>query len=234
MRPVNKGDAPPDAKGRPKKYARYQDAKTDLLQRLGKYCSYCEMELKTGLAVEHVQPKSAKKSLEREWSNFLLGCVHCNSRKGKKPVQLDECLWPDCDNTQRAFEYQTLTNTVAVAATVRGKNKSRAAKLIELVGLDNIPKTWNEDPRFDERRTVWAKAMMAKNDLWSCRADEHPRIRQLILEMAVPRGFFSVWMTVFEDDPATRKLLIDAFLGTASDCFDNTTTKLVKRPGGKM
>jgi len=233
MRPVIKGDAPTDASGNPKSYARYQDAKTDLLQRLGKYCSYCEMELKTGLAVEHVQPKSLDKTLERNWSNFLLGCVHCNSRKGKQPVDLDDHVWPDRDNTVLAFEYVALTNTITVATSLRGKNKARAENLIKLVGLQNIPTVWNEDPRFDERRTVWAMAMDAKNDLWSRPESEHPQLRKYILSVAISKGFFSVWMTVFHDDPETRRLLIETFVGTAQDCFDSQGSP-VQRKGGRL
>src|SRR5260370_24609015 len=74
MRPVDKG-VPPAV------YATYQDAGSDLRSRLGDYCSYCERQIETHLAVEHVQPKVRRASLRNVWSNVLLGCVHCNSRK---------------------------------------------------------------------------------------------------------------------------------------------------------
>ena len=76
MRPVDKGPAP-------KVYTRYQDASTDLKGRLGDYCSYCERHIETHLAVEHVQAKVQRASLRNSWANLLLGCVHCNSSKGK-------------------------------------------------------------------------------------------------------------------------------------------------------
>ena len=51
MRPVDKGTAPTV-------YTKYQDAGPDLQSRLGDYCSYCERQIETHLAVEHIQPKS--------------------------------------------------------------------------------------------------------------------------------------------------------------------------------
>src|SRR5260221_6501574 len=75
MRPVDKGAAPA-------LYENYQEAGPDLQVRLGDFCSYCERQIETHLAVEHVQPKSHVPALATVWSNFLLGCVHCNSSKG--------------------------------------------------------------------------------------------------------------------------------------------------------
>jgi hypothetical protein len=46
-------------------------------------------------------------------------------------------------------------------------------------------------------------------------------------------GFFSIWMEVFKDDVDMRQRLIDAFPGTASDCFD-AHCKAIARPGGKI
>src|SRR5688572_22629383 len=93
-RPVDKGAAP-------RVYAAYQEAGSDLQARLGDYCSYCERRIETHLAVEHVQPKVRRASLRTSWRNFLLGCVHCNSCKGKKRIALHSYYWPDRDNTLR-------------------------------------------------------------------------------------------------------------------------------------
>ena len=232
MRPVDKPH-PTDAAGKPKTFAKYGDAKPDLLRQLGEYCSYCEMHLATGLAVEHVLPKSVKAEYERSWSNFLLGCVHCNSRKQAKVVELEDTFWPDQDNTLRAFEYEPLTNTVSVHSQLKDDDSRRAQTMLDLVGLHNVPAKWNEDPRYDERRNVWKIAMDIKNELWSRPSNEHPKLRQRVVENAVPRGFFSVWMTVFDDDSETRRLLIEAFQGTARDCFDANGAP-VKRRGGKL
>ena len=77
MRPVERGDLPTDSGGSPKEYAKYQDARPDLIDRIGPYCSYCGMQLRTSLAVEHVKPKDANPALRIEWTNVLLSCTHC-------------------------------------------------------------------------------------------------------------------------------------------------------------
>jgi hypothetical protein len=42
-------------------------------------------------------------------------------------------------------------------------------------------------------------------------------------------------MTVFMDDVAVRKLLIQQFTGTAADCYDSDTTEVVTpRPGNAL
>lgn len=48
MRPVCRGPSP-----RKQDFANYDDAKPDLVSRLGLYCSYCERRIATNLAVEH-------------------------------------------------------------------------------------------------------------------------------------------------------------------------------------
>ncbi|MBK7190734.1 MAG: HNH endonuclease [bacterium] len=131
MRPVDKGAAPA-------LYAKYQDAGPDLLARLGDYCSYCERQVETHLAVEHVQPKVRRKSLENVWSNFLLGCIHCNSSKGKKRIAINGFFWPDRDNTLRAIEYVS-GGVVQPKSTLNATERARAQETIALTGLDKYP-----------------------------------------------------------------------------------------------
>ena len=109
MRPIDRGGAPAT-------YARYEDAKQDLVNRLGSYCSYCERRIATLLAVEHIQPKALPQyaHLEREWTNFLLSCVNCNSAKLTTPIELADYLLPDRDNTFLAYSY-AITGMVEVA-----------------------------------------------------------------------------------------------------------------------
>ncbi len=47
MRPVDKGIAST-------KYSNYSDARHDLANVIGYYCSYCEMPVKNMIEVEHV------------------------------------------------------------------------------------------------------------------------------------------------------------------------------------
>ncbi len=68
-------------------------------------------------------------------------------------------------------------------------------------------------------------AQESKNDL---RANPCDGFRRQIARTATGHGFFSIWMTVFSDDVAVRKLLIAEFRGTATDCFAASLTTLVR------
>src|ERR1035441_98128 len=131
MRPVDKGIAP-------NAYAHYREAAEDLKSRIGDYCSYCERQIETNLAVEHIQPKSLNAALQTTWSNFLLGCVNCNSSKGDAPIVLANYYWPDTDNTLRAFEY-TNGGLVRAQPALTQREQARAQTTIELTGLDKDP-----------------------------------------------------------------------------------------------
>ncbi|MEQ8468840.1 hypothetical protein [Coleofasciculus sp. E1-EBD-02] len=54
MRPIDRGSCPTDATGIPKLFHKYQDARGDLITRIGEYCSFCETPLGVSLAVEHI------------------------------------------------------------------------------------------------------------------------------------------------------------------------------------
>jgi hypothetical protein len=60
-------------------------------------------------------------------------------------------------------------------------------------------------------------------------------MREQIIDTATSTGFWSVWMSVFQDDNDMKKRLIEAFRGTAGKglCFDDDL-KLIPRPGGKI
>jgi uncharacterized protein (TIGR02646 family) len=230
MRPVERGHAP-------RVYADYPDAQTDLVAKIGDYCSYCERQIETHLAVEHVQPKSRRKALRNDWGNFLLGCVNCNSSKGKKAVTLTACLWPDRDNTARAYDY-TNAGEVHVSRGFRRLNRTRAQATLELVGLDKVPGHANarrrptaSDIRWRRRQEAFALAERQLRDLL---VQDTPIVRQLIVDTAVGRGMFSIWMHVFRNDPNMRQRLVAAFRGTASSCYDPVTLAAVRRPGGVM
>jgi len=52
MRPIRRGASP-----RPGDFSNYRESLPDLVSRLGRYCSYCELLIPVQLAVEHIQPK---------------------------------------------------------------------------------------------------------------------------------------------------------------------------------
>ena len=105
MRSVERGPWPKTDTGHKHPFAQYGHAKQPLIERVGEYCSYCERP--GDLHVEHVVPKSVDGGLETEWTNLLLGCVNCNSRKGDKNVSRAGYLWPDIDHTFAAFVYRS-------------------------------------------------------------------------------------------------------------------------------
>ncbi len=227
MRPVDKGAAPAA-------YAKYQDAGPDLQERLGDYCSYCERQIETNLAIEHVQPKSHVPALRTNWSNFLLACVNCNSSKGDAPVNLVEHFWPDVDNTLRAFQY-VRGGLVQPHAALAPPLVDKAQATIQLTGLDRDPGNSGREPtradqRWLRRQQAWEKAERCRQTL---AAQNTVQVRGLIVDVATGRGEFSVWWTVFADDVDMRRRLREAFLGTHAASFD-VNEDLAPRTGGQL
>jgi hypothetical protein len=227
MRPVKRGVSPQATD-----YADYEDAKPFLVSRLGHYCSYCERRVATNLAVEHIQPKGlpAYAALEGSWSNFLLGCVNCNSTKKHKDVVLADNFLPDRDNTFAALDYFA-DGGIKPSAIVPAGNRVLAARLLSLVGLDK-PISLHLDEngkqialdRVAQRMEAWGIAQVTKDDV-----DANPgnvAVLRCAVRTAVEGGFFSIWMTVFAGNADMRRRLVDAFPGTSgSGCFDQATTQ---------
>lgn len=231
MRPVDKGIAPHT-------YSRYQDAGPDLQARLGDYCSYCERQIETNLAVEHIQPKSHVSRLRTSWSNFLLGCVNCNSSKGANPINVTDYFWPDVDNTLRAFKY-TKGGIIDPSLSLSSSSlMAKADATIILFGLDKYPGNSNKarhpsssDKRWLTRQQVWQCAETS----WA-RLQKQPTntdLREQIVETAIGRGLFSIWWTVFANDADMRQRFRLAFPGTDSGCFDHTEN-CQPRAGGQI
>jgi uncharacterized protein (TIGR02646 family) len=215
MRPVERGLAP-------RIYAQYGDALEDLKSRLGDYCSYCERQIAASLAVEHVIPKSLRPELETEWANFLLGCINCNSVKSDREVEINNFIWPDRDNTLLAFIYSK-GGFVRLADNLNNEQKNKAQALLNLVGLQrHQARGWvkpaRKDKRWQDREESWATAEKCR-ELFE-NLEQADAAKDLVLEVAKSNGFFSVWMTVFNDYPGIRKGLIKLFPGTAISCFD--------------
>ena len=155
--------------------------------------------------MEHVVPKSVEEDLETEWSNLLLGCVNCNSRKSDKNESRQGFLWPDCDDTFSAFVYQS-GGRVSVNGNLPPEEYCGASRLFKLVGLGE--KGTKTDRRRDKRRQAWDQAVMVRSRIH----DENSR--DLAVIIALGTGFFSVWMAVFHDDKNMRERLIAKFPGT--------------------
>lgn len=230
MRPVERGPWP-QANGTNKNFNPYGKSRADLMTRMGQYCAFCDRRLETSLAVEHKLPKASFPTLEHDWVNFLLACTNCNSTKGQRPNLLTDIYWPDQDNTFRAFEYVT-GGLINVASGLTPQETQKAQETLDLMGLQKTP-TFSgraSDRRWMNRREAWDLAEQQRQTLTQI---DTPTIRQMIVDLARFRGYWSVWMTVFASDPDMRRRLINGFIGSAINCFDPSTNP-VPRPGGVL
>ncbi len=230
MRPVTRGADPGP-------FARYRDAAEPLMQRLGCYCSYCERRIATHLAVEHIQPKDSNPALALTWGNFLLACVNCNSCKGSGAIVVADYLWPDIDNTLRAYRYRG--GLVEINPALDATTSTLAAALYRTVGLDRDPgnpdlqrRPTAADRRWLERQEIWDVAQQSLYNLRQPAADT-PQMRDQIALTAASRGGFGIWFTIFQNDADMLKRLVLAFPGSTSDCF-SATGEAVQRPGGRL
>lgn len=237
MRPVVRGPYPVDEAGNENSVTEYQQFRKPLIERIGTYCSYCEMKLDSSLAVEHVKPKKVNGIIQSNrllnWDNLLLACPNCNSCKGNKDIDLAEYLFPDIDNTFMAFEY-TEGGCISVAQGIGSQLSTIAERTLKLTGLDKTPPETREasDRRWRTRREAWDMAQRSLKRLQTCNTLE---MRKQIVETMKSNGYWSVWMTVFKEDADMRRRFIEAMEGTAEDCFDAANGYVpVQRPGGKI
>lgn len=232
MRPVVRGDVPKDENDDPVEYDDYKDARDDLIDRMGDFCSYCEVALHSQVDVEHVVPKSLDADLELKWTNFLLACTNCNSIKSNKAVVLNQFYWPEQDNTLRAFFYEQ-DQPPQIVEDDDDVDTDQAQRTLDLTGINRDP----THPRFSDRDRRWLKRMNAWSLAEQARTwigeNDSGQIRSMAVELAKGIGFWSVWFTVFKDDTDMRRRLIDGFPGTETLCFADDMT-LEPRPGGSI
>lgn len=215
-------------------YNPHTDARPVLLANLGHYCSYCETweQVGSNIEVEHVQPRKYQvggvyvyQHLQYKWSNFLLACHTCNGRSNKacQNVILGEVHLPHLNNTFKSLEYHP-AGVVKVNPNLTGDSKTHAEKLVSLVRFD---KTENDD-RIEARRNAWT---LASSLLADYESGNH-ELNKLI-ETIKNYGFWSIWFTVFMNHDEVRSAMIDAFPGTAKNCFDpnNHYEPIDRNPG---
>ncbi|WP_299621835.1 HNH endonuclease [Pelagibius sp.] len=218
-------------------YEEYQDALDDLADQIGLFCSYCEMPIKNAPEVEHVQPKSLEPDLALEWSNFLLGCKSCNSTKGNTPVNLKVIAFPDTDNTFRGLSYNR--DRIEVSNSLGEDQAALMGRIVRLVKLHRHPhelqprdRPTRRDRRYKFRGEAWILAEEMKQTYVDSGHDS--TIGKLITDkLALEKGFFSIWMTVFSDHPEMLNGFIKSFPGTAQNCFDAEGAAR-PRPGGRI
>ena len=234
MRPVERGTVPIVPNSDPpvkKTYRSYGNARRDLIERMGQYCSYCETRLNTSLAVEHVQPKSLVPGLELSWDNFLLACTNCNSTKGDTPITIADFFWPDLNNTCILYNYLS-DGKIEVSNSITQEEQTKAQKMLDLVGLQKYQNTSSaSDRRWINRKEAYDKAIRSKVNLEKAtRNGVRDEFIELLIDAAFFAGFFSVWLTVYQDQKDVIKALIEGFTGTHQASFDTTNQlKLLKR-----
>lgn len=212
MRAVDKGKSPYSI------LKQYQDAYPYLAEKLGEYCSYCEMRVTTNLAVEHKESKNSGGSL-CGWDNLLLACTYCNSRKGEKVKlhQKGRWIWPDEDDTNSAFRYiQGIPSLNETELQKKGpKYYQRAENVFQDIELGKRPDPTKKDTRFINRIDAFGKAERAKErwDKMKGTPYESDELRA-ICDMADSTGFYSVWIEVFQSDKKVCDTLADKFPGT--------------------
>lgn len=225
MRPVDKGESPYE------KIKKYQDALPYLAKKIGLYCSYCEMPIIHLPEVEHIISKKYGGDWT-DWNNLLLACKYCNTRKLAKTTSqnVGDYLWPDVDNTALAFSYingfPVVNEAVLKELDPTEKFCKKAQSTYEMVGLGNEPelKWGDKDRRFLNRNASYYRALKSLEN-WQHIKDAPERYRkdmkEQIMMTATADGFFSVWMTVFADEPQILLGLLERFPGTNRAYYDD-------------
>lgn len=222
MRPVNKGESPYQT------ITDYKKALPYLEKRIGSYCSYCEMPIFHVPEVEHMVSKS-KGGDVTAWSNLLLGCKYCNSRKSTEttPLNVEEYLWPDTDNTALVFSYEEgvpqIDGEKLLKVDPTGTAYRKADNLFSLVKLNQTPDKNEKDKRWLRRNEAWQTAkdsLESWKNIKSAPAEYRNVYKWQMLQTAIYGGFFSVWMSVFADESEILLELIENFPGTQKRFFD--------------
>jgi len=193
-------------------YNPYGDAKDDLILALGNFCSYCERcGYSSALDVEHIDDKDNHPLQKFDWSNFLLACKNCNPIKGTK--EIGTSLMPHINNTFNIFTYsESGFITINTEITNSLDITDNAQQLLDLVGLDRVPghpDLSNKDKRWQDRKKVWEIAIEFSEEYKNGQSSLNA-----IIKLALGYGFWSIWMTIFNDYDEVKLELINSFNGT--------------------
>jgi len=225
LRPVVKGEVPKNKDGTDIVFKEYGEAKRFLIDRIGKYCSYCETRINSNLAVEHVRPKKKVPELELSWDNFLLACSSCNSTKGDDDIILADYFWPDIENTFLYFLYDGC-GLVKVKPGLTPQQETKARETIKLTGLGKpAPKPNTKeykkasDLRVEHRLEAWKKANTHLKLFENAPIDNKQQLILYLVDIVESSGFWSIWITVFENHQDVKRALVNGILGTNKDYF---------------
>lgn len=234
MRPLDKGNCPQNGNVA-KTVTKYGQWRSDLIDRVGYYCCYCNMPLSHQLQVEHVVAKVAAAGAVQgsllDWDNMLLACGPCNNIKKNKPSNSTLHYLPESHNTYLPFITILDPNhaDAAIKACAHGLTQAQQQKAkdtIDLFGLDHHD---SRDKIVDLRWMKRKSAMLAvqnQYDLYQ-QAKGNPKFDEVraakgIVWAAKECGFFSLWYDAFVNEPEVMKQLTNNSIikGTATSCFD--------------
>lgn len=247
MRPVERGPAPVLANGSPKTVRDYKDWRFDLINRLGKYCSYCNMPLHDSPQVEHVAPKSSVPSLALSWANMLLACGPCNSIKNASPCSTTTHFLPDYHNTHLAFTHAVRPhrklpgNQAAIVVphpSLSSSQLQKATATITLCDLTRVEQTAQQLRRASDLRWLYRfeaieLAVRYRNG-WNTLAPSFAgQFLVCLRDIALAIGFFSIWFEAFYDVPKVKQMLVNAFPNTAN-CFSFPDFNPIVRVAGDL
>lgn len=212
MRPVSKGVWPTRTNSATKLvFVDWTNARPALVERTGEYCHICEIALPMGLAVEHILPKKHFDSLSSSWSNFLLICSSCNSRKKNvipnRPHKF-RYYWPHLNNTLMAF-WTPIGGPGALLVTphvaLRPEQVARASATISLYKLDEkVLASGEADNRYRRKVVIASKAL----NLYLDYKQGQCSLRS-ITDSVITDGFFSLWLEVFKDETVVIDAILD-------------------------
>ena len=221
MRPINKGNAP-------RVYSDYKQARHDLAKEIGYYCSYCEMATKNMIEVEHIHPiKNGGNPLD--WNNFVLSCKYCNTVKSNANLDRKGYIWPDRDNTDLVFEYDEI-NIISPNPNLQRNIQNASKKTIDLLGLNRAPGLPNEpteaDTRWISRIEAWDIAKRSIEN-WKF-APSNAMAEQIAI--AAKTGHFSIWCTVFKNEPQVLNEIRKEYKGTFFE-FNANGNRVIRNGG---
>jgi HNH endonuclease len=229
MWPVQRGDIPIDNKtGLSKVVNDYKLWRSDLIERIGDYCSYCNIPLSHARQVEHVVAKSTGGALT-DWNNLLLACGPCNLAKSDKQCPPTTHYLPDYHNTHIAFSYIEKTfkrkgkihSACIVDSSSNAPDIPKSRNTISLLELDRLTyESKAVDRRWESRYKVLLSARTARS-LWDELVNDPQRLlfEQDLKNRILAEGFFSIWYIVFEDVPQVRQLIVESVQGTHPNAF---------------
>jgi uncharacterized protein (TIGR02646 family) len=247
MRPVVKSTKLTDA-GQPLEFEPWGKAKSDLINEIGSFCSYCEKKVnRSSLHIEHIKGKKVKDntgvliydSLKYRWDNFLLACCNCNSVKDNKDIVLTNPFLPHINNLVHFIEIGT-GGIIKIKNGVNGNNLTRTSAFINLVGLDREP----SHPNYSDSDDRWENRLeaidLAKRQFDKYTSNPKQTDLETILCLAKEKGFFSVWYYQFLGQNEVIDALINGIVinginiepykGTHRASFQATNYKTIERP----